>query len=266
MTDDPATAAVAFDDGQAYERFMGRWSRAAGETFLDWLAPPQRARWLDVGCGTGAFTDLVIRKCAPASVAGIDPAGAQIEYCRRRPIAERVDFRVADAQAMPFPRGSFDVIASALVLNFVPDVRPALHEMRRVGRSGGLVTGYVWDFAAGRAPNSCIARGLRAMGIAAPSPPGPPVSTTDCLAAAFERAGFDDVGFTSFDVGITFADFEDFWHAHTPSFSPLTRIIAGLPLADRMKLVEIVRAHVVVGPDGTTFWSARANAVSGRVP
>jgi SAM-dependent methyltransferase len=265
MTDDPATA-IAFDDGQAYERFMGRWSRAAGEIFLDWVAPPRRAGWLDVGCGTGAFTDLVIRKCAPASVVGVDPACAQIEYCRRQPMAEHVDFRVAHAQAMPFARGSFDVIASALVLNFVPDIRLALREMRRVGRSGGLVAGYVWDFAAARAPNSCIALGLHAIGIAAPSPPGTAVSTLDSLTAAFERAGFDDVGSTSFDIDITFATFDDFWHAHTPSFSPLTRIVVGLTHADRMKLMDFVRAHVVMAADGTTSWSARANAIRGRVP
>jgi len=64
MTD----AKVVFNDGEAYERFMGRWSRAAGGAFLEWLAPPKGAHWLDVGCGTGAFTELVIGSCSPASI------------------------------------------------------------------------------------------------------------------------------------------------------------------------------------------------------
>ena len=63
-----------FNDGEAYERFMGRWSRAAGETFLDWLALPPGLKWLDVGCGTGASTELVLARCKPASSDGIDPA------------------------------------------------------------------------------------------------------------------------------------------------------------------------------------------------
>jgi trans-aconitate methyltransferase len=57
-----------FDDGEAYERFMGRWSRAAGSVFLDWLAPMEGARWLDVGCGTGAFTQLILDTRAPSAV------------------------------------------------------------------------------------------------------------------------------------------------------------------------------------------------------
>jgi hypothetical protein len=46
---------IRYDDGVAYERMMGTWSRAAGELFLDWLAPSCGLRWIDVGCGTGAY-------------------------------------------------------------------------------------------------------------------------------------------------------------------------------------------------------------------
>ena len=74
---------VTFDDGAAYERFMGRWSRAAGSIFLDWLAPSKRARWADVGCGTGVFTQQVCETCDPTSVVAIDPSKEQIEYANR---------------------------------------------------------------------------------------------------------------------------------------------------------------------------------------
>ena len=79
------TDQIRFDDGAAYERYMGVWSRIAGETFLDWLAPEPGLRWLDVGCGNGAFTELIVARCAPAAVDGIDPSEAQLAFARKRP-------------------------------------------------------------------------------------------------------------------------------------------------------------------------------------
>ena len=40
----------------------------------DWLSPDTGLRWIDVGCGNGAFTDLLFRRCTPAEVQGIDPS------------------------------------------------------------------------------------------------------------------------------------------------------------------------------------------------
>ena len=57
-----------FGDGKAYERMMGRWSRLVGDVFLDWLALPKSLRWLDVGCGNGAFTEALIARAAPAQI------------------------------------------------------------------------------------------------------------------------------------------------------------------------------------------------------
>ena len=90
------TNQIRFDDGAAYERYMGKWSQLAGETFLDWLAPKPGLRWLDVGCGNGAFTEMLVERCAPASVQGIDPSEAQLALCaqhdprrRRRTVSVR---------------------------------------------------------------------------------------------------------------------------------------------------------------------------------
>src|SRR5687768_8261079 len=116
-----AEAAVSFDDSDAYERFMGSWTRAVGPLFLQWLQPARQVRWLDVGCGTGIFTQLVVDRCAPDAVVALDCAQAQIDQARRQHLSERIDFRLADAQALPFANGSFDVVVSALVINFIPD-------------------------------------------------------------------------------------------------------------------------------------------------
>src|SRR5262245_53110262 len=105
-----------FSDGEAYERLMGRWSRLAGGLSLDWLAIPANLRWLDVGCGNGPITEALIARCAPLEVTGIDPSEAQISFAQTRPGARSAQFRIADAQALPFGDDRFDVAVMALVI------------------------------------------------------------------------------------------------------------------------------------------------------
>src|SRR5213592_4288965 len=100
---------------------MGVWSRLAGEVFLEWLAPERALRWIDIGCGSGAFTELLIERCAPAEVQGIDPSEGQLAFARTRPAARLAQFRQGDAMALPFPGGRFDAAIMALVIFFVPE-------------------------------------------------------------------------------------------------------------------------------------------------
>jgi ubiquinone/menaquinone biosynthesis C-methylase UbiE len=148
LSDTPQIA--RFTDGEGYERFMGRWSRVAGRIFLDWLSLPSKLKWLDVGCGTGAFTEVIQQLSGASEIRAIDPSTAQISYAQSRKGAEGVQFQVADARSMPFEDQQFDAAVSALVLNFIPDREKAVAEMRRVVRSGGTAAAYVWDFAGRR--------------------------------------------------------------------------------------------------------------------
>jgi ubiquinone/menaquinone biosynthesis C-methylase UbiE len=255
-----------FDDGAAYERFMGRWSRAAGAIFLDWIAPPKEARWLDVGCGTGVFTELVLDRCSPATVIAIDPSAAQIELAHGKPVAQRADFRVADAQALPFPAGTFDVIASALVINFIPVPAQALAEMRRVGRPGGVLAGYVWDFAGSRSPGSLLRRAMRRIGADDPPVSGTETSRLDAIRQLFAQAGLQEIASRTIDVTVPFPDFDDFWQSQTQRANPTSKMIAALPESDRAKLMAAVRTELHAAPDGTFAYSARANAIKARVP
>jgi ubiquinone/menaquinone biosynthesis C-methylase UbiE len=255
-----------FEDGEAYQRFMGRWTRAVGTIFLDWVAPPAGARWLDVGCGTGVFTELVLDTRAPSAVIAVDPAPAQIEHARGQPVAQRAEFKVADAQNLEFPDKAFDIVASALVINFIPDRARAIAEMRRVVRDGGIVAGYVWDFAAERSPSAHMRVGLRQIGIEPPVVPGTAASSLDALDELFEQASFDDIETRTIDVTMRFPNFDDFWRAQTPVYSPLTKTIAALPEADRIRLIERVRAILPADRDGSIACSARANAIKARVP
>src|SRR6204780_2734883 len=114
-------AGAMFADGKAYERLMGRWSQVAGAKFLDWLDAPKGLRWIDVGCGNGAFTEVLIARCAPAAVTGIDPSPGQIAYARERQSVKLARFRVAHGQSLPYPDNSFDAAAMALVISFLTD-------------------------------------------------------------------------------------------------------------------------------------------------
>jgi len=158
---------IRFDDGAAYERMMGTWSRLAGNIFLDWLAPRPGLRWIDIGCGSGAFTELLVERCAPTEVQGIDPSEAQLAFARARPAARLAQFRRGDATALPFPDGRFDGAVMALVIFFVPEPAKGVAEMVRVVRPGGTVATYAWDMVGGEADPCRDARD----GPQAPAPP-----------------------------------------------------------------------------------------------
>ena len=128
-----------FIDGEAYERLMGRFTRAAGEVFIDWLSPPKGLDWIDAGCGTGAFTKLVLDRCAPGKVSAVDPSAEQIAYARKTPAAKRADFQIGDAQSLRFADATFDASVIALVITFVPDPNKAVAELRRVTKPGGML-------------------------------------------------------------------------------------------------------------------------------
>jgi ubiquinone/menaquinone biosynthesis C-methylase UbiE len=255
-----------FEDGDGYDRFMGRWSRAVGEVFLDWVGHRSGALWLEVGCGTGSLTQLILEKSAPESLVAIDPAVAQIQHAHPRAQTHGAKFGVADAHSLPFNEATFDVVVSGLVLNFIRDQVRALLEMRRVAVRGGVVTGYVWDFAAELSPSWPLRIGLRESGVVAPQVPGAAGSSVDELRVLFERAGLEQISLRSFEVTVAFANFEDFWQSQTQRYSPVGKLVASLKRSERLRLSANVRAMLPMRTDGQIEYSARANAVKARVP
>lgn len=253
-----------FTDGEAYERMMGRWSRLAGETFLDWLALPGGLRWLDVGCGNGAFTELVCERCAPQSVQAIDPSGGQIAYARQRAHGGAIEYREGDALALPYGDGAFDAAAMALAINFVPDPAKAVAEMARVVRPGGAVATYMWDIDGGGFTMEPIRRGLDAMGVAAPIP-GADTVRRERLHELWTGAGLADVATRRIDITVRYADFDDFWEANTAIRNSVSNAVKSLPPDDADRLRESVRAALPADGDGTIAYGAHANAVKGTV-
>ncbi len=139
-----------FGDAEAYERFMGRWSRLVAPKLVDFTNLPARGRVLDAGSGTGSMAFAIAQRKALSSVIGIDPSKEYVAYASsRNPFPERASFQVGDAQQLQFPDKSFDAGVSLLVFNFIPDARKALLEMRRVTKPGGPISAAVWDYGAG---------------------------------------------------------------------------------------------------------------------
>ncbi len=259
-------AAFSFDDSAAYERAMGRWSRAAAPLFLQWLAPPVNAHWLDVGCGTGVLTHTLLELCSPATVIGIDPSVAQVNEASRGPAASRATFQIADACTLPFADGAFDVVAAALVLNFIPDRSQAIAEMRRVARVNGMIAAYVWDFAQELSPSGPLRRAMRRLGVQIPPIPGTAESHIDALRDLFQQIGLDRIETKTIDVCLSYRDTQDFWQAQTPSYAPTTRIIESMTDSERSRLMRAITDELLAAPGGVVEYVVRANAIKGRNP
>lgn len=259
------TNQILFDDGVAYERYMGIWSQLTGEIFLDWLAPESGWRWLDVGCGNGAFTEMLVQRCAPASVHGIDPSEAQLAYARTRPASRVTQFRQGDAMAQPFPDNTFDAAVMPLVIFFVPDPARGVAEMARVVCPGGVAAAYAWDMAGGGFPYAALQAEMRELGIAVPVPPSPEASKIDTMRDLWTSAGLEAVETRQITVQRTFADFDDYWSTILggPSVGPQ---LAAMTAAELALLQARMRAHLPPDAAGRIICRARANAVKGRVP
>ncbi|MDB5653677.1 MAG: SAM-dependent methyltransferase [Tardiphaga sp.] len=256
---------IRFNDGAAYERMMGAWSHLAGDIFLDWLAPEPGLAWVDVGCGNGAFTELIVQRLAPCEVHGVDPSDGQLRYARTRPGTEMATFHQGDAMALPFANNAFDAAVMALVIFFVPEPSRGVSEMARVVAPGGMVAAYAWDMDGGGFPLQPVMRELRAMGLAPPLPPSPDASRIDHLQRLWRDAGLKQIETRRIDVTRHFADFEDFWAAST-SGSTVKPMLAEMTPQVVAELKARVRAHLTEGAAGGVSCDAFANAVKGRVP
>jgi SAM-dependent methyltransferase len=258
------TNQIRFDDGAAYEHYMGKWSQLAGGAFLDWLAPKSALRWLDVGCGNGAFTEMLVERCAPLSVQGIDPSEEQLAYARTRPASHAAQFRQGDAMALPFPDDTFDVAVMPLVIFFVTDPARGVAEMARVVCPGGIVTAYAWDMEGGGFPYEALHVEMRGLGIAVPTPPSPEASRIEVMLDLWTGAGLLRVETREITAERTFADFDDYWTTILggPSVGPR---LAAMASEDLALLKARMRARLPADDTGRITYSARANAVKGRV-
>jgi SAM-dependent methyltransferase len=251
--------------GDAYEAYIGRWSRRIAPIFVRQLDAPASLRWLDVGCGTGALTSAVLAAGDPAEVVGADPSEGFLATARAAVTDPRASFEVADARELPFADDSFDVVVSGLVLNFVPDPARAAAEIARVTR--GLAAAYLWDLAEGMelirhfweaaaeldpAKVAELDEGRR-FTLCRPEP----------LGRLWTEAGFTGVSVGEIKIPTVFTGFDDYWQPFLGAQGPAPAYLATLPEARRAQVRELLRSRLPTNPDGSIPLSARAWVVRG---
>lgn len=264
----PNTIAVpGFQNAEAYEMQMGRWSRRLAPRLIQFSGLSEGDRVLDVGCGTGSLAFTLAKMADVAEVTGIDLTGPYVEFAHARNSDPRINFRQADARALPFADNSFDRAFSMLVLQFIPDAARAVTEMRRVVRPGGTVTAAVWDVYGGT-PHTRLIWDIA--GVIDPSIDRPlirPLSAPNELATLWAEVGFLDVEQTSLLIRADFSCFDDYWLPFTKGEGPPGLFVAGLTEATRSALKEHLRlAYLANLPDGLRSFVCVAWACRGTVP
>jgi SAM-dependent methyltransferase len=253
--------------GEAYETYMGRWSRRIAALFVEWLDAPAGLRWLDVGCGTGALTATALAAAEPAEIVGVEPSEGFLATARARITDPRVSFQSADARAIPQPDDRFDAVVSALVLNFVPEPEKAVAEWVRVAAPGGTVATYLWDYlgggmeflkyfwdvATGLDPAIGDLDEVRRFQINKPDP----------MRALWEGAGLAGVTITSLETATVFADFDDYWRPFLGGQGPAASYAMGLPEEKRAEIRDLLAQRLPRNRDGSIPLVARAWAIRG---
>jgi SAM-dependent methyltransferase len=255
--------------GEAYEAYVGRWSRLVARAFIDGLALPPERQWLDVGCGTGALAQTILTCADPANVVGVDPSEGFIARARERTRDARASFQSGKAEALPLGDGCIDAAVSGLVLNFVPDPKQAVAEMRRVLRSGGTAAVYVWDYAG----EMQLMRHFWNAAVSLDPAAGPldearrfPICNPGALLALFNEGGFDRTECHPIDVPTIFKDLDDYWSPFLGGQGPAPTYCATLSDEKRAALREQVRTSLPIEGNGRIRLIARAWAVRAIKP
>jgi SAM-dependent methyltransferase len=259
----------AWQVGDSYESYMGRWSRVIAPHFLEWLDAPDDSDWVELGCGTGALSAAILARCKPRSLIAIDQSKDFIAAARAKIPDARAEFRTGDAQALGLESRSRDVVVSALLLNFLPEREKALAEMKRVGRPGATVGFYVWDYPGGGVQLIDIfwkaAKALDPGARALAEDRRFPFCTPSGLARLMRSAGLAAFDLIPIEVPTVFRDFEDYWHPFTLGAGPAPGYCMNLQPAARRELKEWLQAGLPRRADGAIALKARAWAVKGLV-
>lgn len=254
--------------GDAYEQYMGRWSRRIAPLFLDWLNVPPEAKCLDVGCGTGVLSSAIIDNCAPSGVVGIDPSEAFVKAAQSQVDDRRFECEQGNGETLPFGDNEFQVAVSGLVLNFVRDKNKAVAEMVRAVEPGGTVALYVWDYAGHMQimryffdEATQLDSGASEFDDGVNAPICRPVPLSDL----FKEAGLEGIEVQAIDIPAAFKNFDDYWTPFLGGTGSAPKYCTSLSSDAQNELREKLRNRLPTGPDGEILLAVRAWAIKGTV-
>jgi SAM-dependent methyltransferase len=261
---------IMHTDAEAYERFMGRWSRLVAHLVVDFADLPDSGSVLDVGSGSGSLAFVIAEQKPRCRVQGIDLSKRYVAYANRKnPFPARATFRAGDAQQLPFPDAAFDASVSLLVFNFIPTPGRALEEMRRVTKPGARLTAAVWDYGGGMEM-------LREFWDAAASidenaenqhEKHMPLCRGGELSELWKRGGLENVHEQPLDVTMRFESFADYWDPFLLGQGPAGVYVRSLSRDQLQALRDELKHRLSVSKGDEPFpLPARAWAVRGSVP
>jgi ubiquinone/menaquinone biosynthesis C-methylase UbiE len=254
-----------WNSGDPYEYFMGRWSKLMAPVFLKWLNLPSNMYWLDIGCGTGALSEVIFHKYKPAYLCCVDPSTDFLEKAKEKNSFQG-DFFIGNASDIPLTSNTFDIVVSGLALNFFPDLSGALVEMKRVLKRNGTIAAYVWDYAdrmdflrlfwdAAREVDANAANfdeGIRF-----------PICNAENLADVFQKAGLTSIETASLDINTVFKDFNDYWNPFLGGQGPAPSYLSSLDKNLQDKIKNILSKKLSADSNSSIKLLARAIAVRG---
>lgn len=253
--------------GAAYDPYMGRWSRRVAAGFIAWLGVSPGSDWLDVGCGTGALTRMILDTGSPRRVVGVDLSPGYLEYARHNITDACLTFSPGDAQALSPDLGQFDAVVSGLALNFMAEPHRALEMMTRATRAGGITGVYVWDYADGMQLlryfwDAAVTLNPRVQDL--DEGQRSPICNLSSLTRLFEAAGLGGVEARPIDVAARFTNFDDYWSPFLGGQGTVASYAMSLSEEERRELRELIRSRLPVSADGSIEMNIRAWAAKGR--
>jgi ubiquinone/menaquinone biosynthesis C-methylase UbiE len=263
MTDPVEGAATFHTSGAAYDGYMGRYSQRLAPLFADWAGVTAGQSALDVGCGPGALTTVLVERLGAEAVLACDPSESFVADCRAR--HPGLEVRVGRAEELPCEDGSRDVVVAQLVLHFVTDPEAAAREMRRVLRPGGTAAACSWDFLRGMEMLRHFWDAATSLDPAAPDEAALRFGREGELAALLEDAGFEDVAESTLDVVSSYRSFDELWSGFEAGIGPAGNYLVHRTPEQQAALRAALLAEVG-SPDGAFDLRAVARAGRGRAP
>jgi SAM-dependent methyltransferase len=252
---------MSFDvAADAYDRFMGRYSRLLSAQMADLAGVREGQRALDVGCGPGALTGELAARLGDGAVAAADPSEPFVAAVRAR--YPGVDVHLAPAERLPFAADTFDAVLAQLVVHFMSDPVAGLREMARVTRGGGVVAACVWDHAGAGGPLHVFWTAARDLDPGVADESRLAGAREGHLAELFAAAGLREIESATLTAAVEHESFDAWWEPFTGGVGPAGSYVATLDADRRIALRERCRREL---PDGSFVltsiaWAARGVA------